>query len=87
MSLDERLESLRARANSSPYTEPVSEYAVHVDNGQMAFVRFLMTRYAEPGMRTPGAEGGRVDGTKIWRGLGRRRAWPRVRRNKHPPVA
>ncbi len=39
MSFDEWLESLRARANPRPYTEPVSEYTVHVDSGQLAFVR------------------------------------------------
>jgi len=36
--LDEWLELLRTRA-PRPYTEPVSEFTVHVDNGQLAFVR------------------------------------------------
>jgi ketosteroid isomerase-like protein len=36
---DEWLASLRARSNPKPYTEPVSEFTVHVDNGQLAFVR------------------------------------------------
>jgi len=36
---DEWLALLRARANPRPYTEPVSEFTVHVDNGQLAFVR------------------------------------------------
>lgn len=31
--------SLRVRTNPRPYTEPVSEFTVHVDNGQLAFVR------------------------------------------------
>lgn len=37
--IDEWLSSLRARPNPSPYTEPVSDFTVHVDNGQLAFVR------------------------------------------------
>jgi hypothetical protein len=36
---DEWLASLRARSSPRPYTEPVSEFTVHVDNGQLAFVR------------------------------------------------
>lgn len=36
---DEWLELLRARPDPRPYTEPVSEFTVHVDNGQLAFVR------------------------------------------------
>jgi ketosteroid isomerase-like protein len=36
---DEWLELLRTRPNPRPYTEPVSEFTVHVDNGQLAFVR------------------------------------------------
>jgi len=36
---DEWLAALRAIANPRPYTEPVSEFTVHVDNGQLAFVR------------------------------------------------
>jgi ketosteroid isomerase-like protein len=38
-SFDEWLASLRARPNPRPYTEPVSHFTVHVDNGQLAFVR------------------------------------------------
>jgi len=37
--IDEWVASLRARPNPRPYTEPVSEFTVHVDNGQLAFVR------------------------------------------------
>lgn len=36
---DEWLELLRARTDPRPYTEPVSEFTVQVDNGQLAFVR------------------------------------------------
>jgi hypothetical protein len=31
--------SLRMRTTPSPYTEPVYAFTVHVDNGQLAFVR------------------------------------------------
>lgn len=36
---DDWLQTLRARVNPRPYTEPVSAFTVHVDNGQLAFVR------------------------------------------------
>ena len=36
---DEWLATLRARPNPRPYTEPVSHFTVHIDNGQLAFVR------------------------------------------------
>jgi len=37
--IDEWVAALRARPNPRPYTEPVSEFTVRVDNGQLAFVR------------------------------------------------
>jgi Putative lumazine-binding len=36
---DEWTASLGTRVAPRPYTEPVSEFTVHVDNGQLAFVR------------------------------------------------
>jgi hypothetical protein len=39
LTFDEWHASLGERTNPRPYTEPVSEFTVHVDNGQLAFVR------------------------------------------------
>ena len=39
LTFDEWHTSLGERINPRPYTEPVSEFTVHVDNGQLAFVR------------------------------------------------
>ena len=33
------IETLRARTDPRPYAEPVAVFTVHVDNGQLAFVR------------------------------------------------
>jgi len=39
LTFDEWQTSLLTRVDPRPYTEPVSEFTVHVDNGQLAFVR------------------------------------------------
>jgi hypothetical protein len=39
VTFDEWYASLGERTNPRPYTEPVTEFTVHVDNGQLAFVR------------------------------------------------
>ena len=39
LTFDEWHASLGVRTDPTPYTEPVSEFTVHVDNGQLAFVR------------------------------------------------
>jgi hypothetical protein len=39
LTFDEWHASLGPRVDAKPYTEPVSEFTVHVDNGQLAFVR------------------------------------------------
>lgn len=39
LTFDEWHASLGARTDARPYTEPVSDFTVHVDNGRLAFVR------------------------------------------------
>jgi len=39
MTIQEFIERLRSRKNPSKYTEPVSEFTVHMDMGMLAFVK------------------------------------------------
>ena len=52
-SFDTWLAALRAAPLSAPYEEPVSEFMVHVEEGQLAFVRAdaLLVRNGQPRSR------------------------------------